>query len=138
MVCAALFAVLNAVTAGAAAKAPAKKPDTKASDMQCKEVTITGTIELKEEKDAAGKVKGKAYFLIDSKKVETKLPNSNVKYKDFEGLKVKAVCMQLGPRLLSVKSMEAVDKAAFEAKQAEAKAEAAKQAEAKKAAQQKK
>ena len=136
--CVGLLLTLNSINANAAKtkSTPAKKTEQAANDnMQSKEVILFGTLELKEEKDGAGKVKGKAHVITDSKKKDWKLPNSSkVKYSDFEGLKVKAVCMQLGGNLISMKSMEAIDKAAFEAKQAEIKAAA----EAKKAAEGKK
>lgn len=129
LMCAGLILSLTASIASAAkttGRTTAKKSAQK-DDMQSQEASMVGVVELKDIKDKDGKVIQKAHFLVDSKGKEWKLPpSSKVKnYAIFEGLKVKLTGMQLGSgSLVSVKTMEAIDKAAFEAKQAEIKAAA--------------
>lgn len=129
-----MFTNLNAFAAKPKA-APTKKADSAAADnMQCKEVTIAGLFQLIETKDKAGKVTGSHYAIVDSKKKETVVPGAaGINFKEYEGLKVKAVCMQLGPNIISLKSMDAIDKAAHEAKIAELEAAKKAAADAKKA-----
>ncbi|OGV68920.1 MAG: hypothetical protein A2283_16740 [Lentisphaerae bacterium RIFOXYA12_FULL_48_11] len=138
LMCAGLVLSLTASIASAAkTTGRTSKKSVQKDDMQSQEASMLGVVELKDIKDKDGKVIQKAFFLVDSKGKEWKLPpSSKVKnYAIFEGLKVKLTGMQLGSgSLVSVKSMDAIDKAAFEAKQAEIKAAA----DAKKAAAQKK
>ena len=140
VMCALLSVFLTTISADAAKpKTSTKKTEKAADDMQCKEATIVGVISLQEGKEVGGKTHPAYYVITDSKDKVLKLPQSSkFKWKDYDGLKVKAVCMMVGSSLASVKTIDPVDKAAFDAKQAEAKAAAEKAAEAKKAAQQKK
>jgi hypothetical protein len=135
VICAAVLLAVNGTNASAAAKSTKKADTAKAESMQNEKYTMLGILAKKEMKDGAGKVTGSAYFLTDSKGKDWKLPpSSKVKYGEFEDLKVKMTGVRLGGSLSSVSTMEAIDKAAYEAKQAEIKAAA----EAKKAAAQKK
>jgi hypothetical protein len=143
VICAGLVLVLNDITANAAKpkdkakskEAAAKSDKAVADSQQCKEVIITGTVTLEEKKDATGKVTGHVYSIVDAAKKAWN-PPSNPKFRldNFEGLKVKVACMQLGANLISTKSIEAVDKAAYDAKQLEKKAAAEKAAAERKAA----
>jgi len=127
LMCAGLVLSLNASIASAAKTtgrtAARKASSPKADNMQSQETTMMGTVELKDIKDKDGNVIQKAHFLVDSKGKDWKLPpSSKVKnYAIFEGLKVKLTGMQLGSgSLVSVKTMDAIDKVAFEAKKAAA------------------
>ena len=127
-VCAAMFMAINSTVANAAAR-PAKRAKVDSDNMQSKQVSLIGTIIAKE-----GIVHDKPmmeYYLTDLKKKDWELPRqTNFKYTDYEGLKVKLQGMQLGSSLIGIKTLEATDKAAFEARKAELK----KAAEEKKAA----
>jgi RNase P/RNase MRP subunit p29 len=122
--CAGVFLVLNSINTDAAttktktktSKTSKKESITKeAENMQCREITIIGTMsEAKEEeiKDKDGKVIQKLKYCVvtDSKKKDWRMPrDANVaKFKEFEGLKVKIVGMVLGngSTLLSIKQMD--------------------------------
>lgn len=138
LMCAALVFSVNAQGAGsskAKAGSAAKKADHSEAvdDSKTKEVTISGVMTVGYDGKAIIKVSGG----FSGKNCY--LPASKFNYSDFDMLDVKAVCMQRGPDVISVKSIEAVDKAAYKAKMDEQKAAAAaKEAEAKKAAQPKK
>ena len=128
--CAGFLVMLNVAGANAAKTKTATSKSTsspEADSMQCRGVTITGMVEERETKpDAAGKVV-KYIAIMDSKKNEWRAPaggNSDGNIKDYVGLKVKAICMHHGSvrsvnYLASIKTLEALDKVAFEAKKAD-------------------
>ena len=136
--CAGLLLMLNGINANAAktssAKPTKKTEQASADNMQSHEVTYVGLFSEKETKSPDGKSTKKAFVLTDSKGKDWELPtNRKIIFAEFDGLKVKAVCMQMGAQLLSTKSMDPLDKAAYAAKKAAMEA-AKKEAEAKKAA----
>lgn len=136
--CAGLLLALNGINANAAktssTKATKKTAEKTADSMQCQEIKLTGLVSEKEVKTPDGKSTKKAFVLTDPKGKDWELPtNKNIKFPEFDGLKVKAVCMAMGSKVLSTKTMEALDKTAYTAKVAAIEA-AKKEAEAAKKA----
>ena len=132
LMCAGLILSLGVLNANAAKSKPGKTSRL-AIDNQPKEKTLTGIVAMSND--------GKSFIIKVSQGFSGALwflPASRFKYNEFEMLEVKAVCMVRGSTIVSVKTMEAVNKAAYEARLAELKADAVKKAEEKKNSQQKK
>jgi hypothetical protein len=124
LTCAGLVLSAAISNAGAASK----NKDHESSE-QTKEVTIVGYMTLSND--------GKTYVIKTAKGFTAGLwylPASKYDYDEYEMLEVKAVCMRKGADIISVKSLEPTDKAAFKARQAEKKEAAAKEAAEKEAA----
>ncbi len=125
---AALILPWGVLNADAAKAKPGKTGGRLAMDNQPKEITLTGVVTMSND--------GKSYIIKVSAGFSGKLwflPESKFRYNEFEMLEVQAVCMVRGGTILSVKTMQAKDKTAYEANLARIREE-----EAKKAAQQKK
>jgi hypothetical protein len=132
LICAGLILSTNVLGANAAktkSNVPKKTDRTAADSMPPREVTITGLVTMSND--------GKSYVIKN--KISTGamsntikfLPRSRYKYEEFELLEVKAVCIVRGSDIISVKSFEALDKEAYEAKKAELRAASKKAAEEK-------
>ena len=112
MICAGMLLLVGSVSANAAPKSKSKKPEGKAAEnMQCREMTLIGTVELLEvdKKDAEGKVvrKKEMYFLVDSKgKKYSFMIDMTEKVKEFVGVKVKYTGMVAGSVIASIKSLD--------------------------------
>jgi len=108
------------------------KTNRETMEAQPREMTLTGVVTMSND--------GKSYIIKASAGFAGKLwflPESKFRYNEFEMLEVKAVCMVRGSTVVSVRSIDVVNKAAYEANLARIKAEAIKKAEEKKAVQQK-
>jgi len=134
-----MFAAINAGAATPKTPSPNKPDPAKAKKAgvpeksDAKEVILTGLYNEKSKANAIGTLVT-YYVIIDSNKKEIRLPyNPDLLSEAYVGFQVRVVCLQVGPSLTAVKSIEPVDKAAFAAKRAAA-AKAAKEAAAKEAA----
>ncbi|MDD4870082.1 MAG: hypothetical protein PHR77_05940 [Kiritimatiellae bacterium] len=130
LMCAGLVLSLNVLMANAAkekSSSSEKKTDRSALTAQPRERTFDGVVAMSND--------GKSYtikFAAGFTASTWFLPRSRYRYEEFEGLMVKAVCTVRGGEIISVKTLEAKDKEAFEAKRAELREARKKAAEEKK------
>jgi hypothetical protein len=117
--CAAMFLALNGFNAYSAAKGKGKKTESKSKeDMQSHEMTMTGVISEEKEKESKKENKKpiKYRLFTDGNNKEWMLPrekktSDSIDLKQYEGVKVKLVCMVLGEKkIIGIKSIEKIDK----------------------------
>jgi len=118
VLCAVICLILGDIDASGAAKAKGNKSTIKdQGDMQCCELTLIGVVSEEKVKESKQENKKPRKYRVftDTKNKEWPLPrekkvDGEINLKEYEGVKVKMVCMVLGEKITGIKSIDKLAK----------------------------